>query len=73
MTKDQLVVSYRAFSRRRPFRSFLIEFISGSQLLIPHPEAVDLESQLCVMRFRDGGHVVFAADSVTRILDVPMG
>jgi hypothetical protein len=39
MTKDQFDAAYRAFCRRRPFRAFLIEFTSGAQLLISHPES----------------------------------
>jgi hypothetical protein len=71
MMQDQFDVAYRAFRRRRPFRAFLIEFTSGSQLLIAHPEAVRREGQLYAMRAPDGGHVVFAAASVSRLLDVP--
>lgn len=71
MTKDQFDAAYRAFCRRRPFRAFLIEFTSGNQLLIGHPEAVRNEAHLYVMRCPDGGHVVFAAESVSRLLDLP--
>ena len=70
MTKDQFDAAYRAFCRRRPFRAFLIEFTSGNQLLIGHPEAVRTELPCYVMRWPDGGHVVFAAESVSRLLDL---
>jgi hypothetical protein len=49
----------------------LIEFTSGNQRLIGHPEAIRGEASLYAMRCPDGGHVVFAADSVSRLLDVP--
>jgi hypothetical protein len=39
MTKEQFDTLFRAFSKRRPFRSFLIEFLSGAQMTVPHPEA----------------------------------
>ena len=71
MTVDQFDVAVRGFCRRRPFRAFLIEFTSGAQLLIGHPEAVRNEAELCMMRCPDGGYVVFVAESVTRLLDVP--
>lgn len=71
MTNKQFDTAYRAFCRRRPFRPFLIEFASGNQILIGHPEAVRNEADLCAMRGPDGGHVVFAAESVLRLLDVP--
>jgi hypothetical protein len=69
MTSDQFDTAYRAFCRRRPFRPFMIEFMSGTQLLIGHPEAVRQEAQLYVTRCPDGGYVLFAAESVSRLLD----
>ena len=71
MTPQEFDVACRAFCRRRPFRPFLIEFTSGHQLLISHPEAVGREAQFCTMRCPDGGHVVFTGDGVARLLDVP--
>ena len=71
MTEDQFDAAHRGFCRRRPFRAFLIEFTSGAQLLIGHPEAVRKEAELYMMRCPDGGYVVFDAQSVCRLLDVP--
>jgi hypothetical protein len=73
MTSDQFDVAYRAFCRRRPFRPFLIEFTSGNQLLVVHPEAVRNEAEVYVNRRPDGAYVVFAAESVCRLLDTPAG
>jgi hypothetical protein len=73
MTKEQFDAAYRAFCRRRPFRPFSIEFTSGNQLLIGHPESVRNEAELHVMRCPDGGYVAFAAESVCRLLDLPTG
>ena len=71
MTSDQFDLAYRAFCRRRPYRSFLIEFTSGNQLLISHPEAVRNDADFYLSRCPDGGYVVFAAESVCRLLDSP--
>ncbi len=71
MTQDQLDAALRAFCRRRPFRAFLIEFTSGNQLLIGHPEVVRNETHFYAMRCPDGGYVVFTAESVSRLLDLP--
>ncbi len=71
MTPEQFDAAYQAFCRRKPFRPFLIEFISGSQLLIAHPEAVRQEPQLYVARSPDGGYLLFAAENVSLLLDVP--
>ena len=73
MTQEQFDAAYRAFCRRRPFRPFSIEFASGHQLQISHPEAVRNEADLYAMRCPDGGHVVLAAESVSRLLDLPTG
>jgi hypothetical protein len=71
MTNKQFDTAYRAFCRRQPFRPFLIEFASGNQLLIAHPEAVRPEADLYVARSSDRGYVLFAAEGVSRLLDVP--
>lgn len=69
MTADQFDAAYQAFARRRQFHAFRIEFNSGNQILICHPEAVRSENQLYVARAPDGGFLLFAADGVARLLD----
>jgi hypothetical protein len=73
MTQEQFDAAYRAFRRRRPFRAFWIEFNSGHQIVNGHPEAARGEGDLYAMRCPDGRHVVFPAESVTRLLDIPDG
>lgn len=72
MTLKQLERALRGFGQRRPFRRFLIEFASGRNLAIAHPEAIRREDDLYVVRLPEGEHVVFAATSVTRLLDPPV-
>lgn len=71
MTPAQVDAAARAFCRRRPFRAFLIEFVSGTQMLIRHPEVIREAGEFYVARSPDGGFVTFAAESVSRLLDVP--
>lgn len=71
MTIEEFDTACQGFCRRRPFRTFPMEFSSGSQLPISHSEVVRNEGRLYVMRCLDGGHVVFAAESVSRLLDIP--
>ncbi len=71
MTTQQLERALRGFNQRRPFRRFLIELESGRDISVVHPEAIRREDDLYVARLPDGGHVVFAAASVTRLLDPP--
>ncbi len=71
MNVDQLDALLRAFCRRRPFRTFLIEFTSGAQVRIVHPEVVRKEDLFYVLRFPDHGYTGFPAESVSRLLDLP--
>lgn len=71
MTPKQFDIAHRAFCRRRgAFVKFLIEFNSGQQILVPHPEAIRREGDLYAMRSPDGANLVFAAESVTRLFDL---
>ena len=70
MTPNQFDLALRSFCRR-PFRKFHIEFTSGSQIVIPHPEAIRREGILYAMRAPDGANMVFAAESISRLLDMP--
>lgn len=69
MTTEQFDAAYRAFSRRRPFRSFRVEFLSGSEMLVAHPEAVRNDGQFNVARSANGDFALFAAEAVCRLLD----
>ncbi|MBI2808792.1 MAG: hypothetical protein HYX68_27735 [Planctomycetes bacterium] len=71
MTSKQFDTVFRAFCNRRPFRKCCIEFTSGQQVIVLHPEAIRREGDLYAMRTPDGGSVVFAADSVVRFIDPP--
>ena len=71
MTKDQFDAALRLYGKRRPFKPFLLEFMSGNQILIGHPEAIRNEGIIYTMRRPDGGPMVFAAESVARLFDVP--
>ncbi len=42
MTPEELDRILRILSHQRPFRPFLIEFVSGDRVEVPHPEAVSL-------------------------------
>ena len=72
MTVAQLDLALRAFCRRRPFQKFVIEFTNGKETIVRHPEAVRNESGVYAMRTPDGGSMVFAAESVTRLVDLPV-
>lgn len=69
MTAESLERAFRAYSRRRPFRSFWTEFVSGDRLLVTHPEAILRVKELFVFHGPDGGHRIFAAESVCQLIE----
>lgn len=71
MTPAQPDRALHPFLHRRPFRKFLVEFTSGAQSPIRHPEALRKEGSLYVIRTPDGGNIVFPSESVSRLLDGP--
>jgi hypothetical protein len=69
MTFQELDRVLRAFNRRRPFRPYLIEFVSGNRVLIGHPEAVSRTGTFYT--YLDPKHRVrvFTASGVCQLLD----
>ena len=71
MTERELEASLRAYCRRRPFRPFLLEFLSGVQVVIDHPEGVGaLANQIWLYRGPKGAQSLFPCASVCRLLDI---
>src|SRR5882757_10801851 len=69
MTSDSFRAALRVFARRRPFKPFVIEFMTGQELLIKHPEAVSLRGELVVYGSPKGTHRFFDSDSVCQLTD----
>lgn len=49
-----------------PFRPYIIEFTSGSQIEVRHPEAVILHDEILIYRNGKGGYSLFEYESVCR-------
>jgi hypothetical protein len=71
MTADDLEMILRVASKRRPYRRFLIEFVSGDRILIAHPETMDRRGDLFIFRGPDNGSRIFSAESVCQVIDPP--
>lgn len=69
MTDTQLSTSIRAYSRRRPFREYTIEFNNGEQIRITHPEGIGPFAGVWLYVDPRGPQIVFASTSVCRVLD----
>lgn len=68
MTAEELDTALRAVHRLRPFRSFVIEFVSGDRLTVAHPEAVMRWGESYLYFGPDRSRRIFGADGVCQIL-----
>jgi hypothetical protein len=71
MTGDDLAEIFRQLSKRRPFRSFMIELQSGDRLTVSHPEAIVRTGAIFAHRAPDRGLRVFDAPSVSQVIIPP--
>ncbi len=59
--------SLRAFTTRKPFRSFEIELISGTTLIIDHPEALVIRGGAAVHVDKENEFTLFDNSTVSKI------
>jgi hypothetical protein len=72
VTDGEMEASLQAYCRRRPFRPFLLEFFSGVQVVVDHPEGVaPVRNQLWYYRGPKHAQSLFPSSSVCRLLDRP--
>ena len=71
MTNKELEVSLQAYLRRRPFRPFLVEFFSGTQVQVDYPDAIVSVNRVWHYRGRRKAQALFPSSSVCRLLDAP--
>lgn len=57
----------RAFARRRPFRPFTVELVSGSDLLIEHPEALIFRGKVAIHIDKEEEWTIFDNEGVSKI------
>ena len=68
MTGDHFDRSLRAFQRRRPFRPFTVELVSGDRFQIDHPEALIVRDGVAVFVARGGVPTLFDHESVSQFI-----
>ncbi|MBI2807854.1 MAG: hypothetical protein HYX68_22965 [Planctomycetes bacterium] len=59
--------SLRAFTRRKPFQPFMVELVSGTRLLIEHPEALIFRTKVAVYVDKDNEITHFDNTGVSKI------
>jgi hypothetical protein len=70
MTESSFKASIQAFIRRRPFRPFEVELVSGDRFVVEHPEAVAHGGAAAVYISPDGDYKLFDSSSVSQLMDV---
>ncbi|MBM3997118.1 MAG: hypothetical protein FJ303_23655 [Planctomycetes bacterium] len=73
MTDMELEASVRAYCRRRPFKPFIVEFFSGVQVVVDHPEGIGPLDGLWLYRGPNRAQSLFPSTSVCRLLDAAAG
>ena len=69
MTDEELEAALRTYNRRRPFRPYLLEFVSGIQVRIENSEAIARFNKLWLYRGPQKSQSLFPSSSVCRLLD----
>jgi hypothetical protein len=70
MTEESFARSLRAFSRRHPFKPFLVELASGARFTVDHTEALAQRGPVAVYINPDGEFTLFDSTMVTQMADV---
>ena len=69
MTRKSFERTLRVFSRRAPFRPYLLEFVSGDRIQVRHPEAVEPFGDLLLYRTPNRENRIFEAEAVVQFID----
>jgi hypothetical protein len=57
----------RTFARRKPFQPFLVELVSGTNMLIEHPEALIFRGRVAVYIDKDNEITILDNTSVSKL------
>jgi hypothetical protein len=69
MTAEHFEKIVRAFQKRAPFRSFMVELSSGTRIDVDHPEALVLRGGVAVYLSAAGVPTLFDHESVAQVTD----
>lgn len=71
MTEANFHQSLLSFVRRKPFKPFAIELVSGDRFVVDHPEAVAHRGTVAVFIDPGGAYKLFGNTAVSQLCDVP--
>jgi hypothetical protein len=69
MTTENFEKTLQAFIRRRPFKSFMVELMSGGSIVVDHPEALALRGSVGVFISPKGDYTFLDSTSVSRMTE----
>ncbi|MCG8584584.1 MAG: hypothetical protein MI757_07725 [Pirellulales bacterium] len=67
MTSSNFERVLSAVHRRTPFRPFTVELVSGTQIVVDHPEALVMRGGVAVYLSKEGVPTLFDHEGVSRV------
>jgi hypothetical protein len=71
MTDEHFSTTLRTFQRRVPFKSYVVELVSGDQIQVDHPEALVLRAGVAVFVSAEGAPSIFDHEGVAQVFSDP--
>ena len=68
MTKDNFIRLIQSVNRRRPWKPYTLELLSGSRVEVNHPEALQADGELWVCSSTTGLRTVFECSAIVRFI-----
>jgi hypothetical protein len=67
MTAEHFQTAIRGFQRRNPFKSYVVELVSGDRVQVDHPEALVIRGGVGVFVSAEGAPTIFDHEGVSQI------
>ena len=71
MTADHFQTTIRAFQRRAPFRSYIVELVSADRIMVDHPDALVVRGGVGVFVNAAGAPTIFDCEGVSQVIASP--
>jgi hypothetical protein len=69
MVAETFAQALRAFSRRKPFKPFLVELVNGERIFVEHPEALAFNGRAAVYISPRSEFALFDNEGVADVKD----
>jgi hypothetical protein len=68
MTRENFDRAFEARQRRRPWKPFTLELVTGSRIEVNHPESLSWHGELLMCKSSSGLQTVFECTSVVQLI-----